>query len=106
MAWYAAYVAALHVVPGPWRQWKRDHAGSAIDPWTWTHLVWGLIAERMGISRRDFSIMGVTNEVVELGVRKARPDLLWGSPETAGNVIVDLAANALGWELGRMTRRR
>lgn len=98
LALYSGYVAALHTFDGPWREWKRD--GDTVDNWTWTHVAWGMIARRMGLGRGEFMVLGALNEVVELGVRTWRPDLLWGTPESTANVVVDLASNLVGWEAG------
>jgi hypothetical protein len=54
----------------------------------------------MGLSRREFVALGRLNEVAEFVIRKTRPDLLWGSPESFGNVVGDLVANRIGYELG------
>ena len=96
---YAAWVVGLHLVDGPWRHWKQGREGRPVDPWTLTHLAWGAIGQRMGVSRNQLVALGTVNEFVELGVRTFRPDLLWGTPESPANVIVDVAANWTGWEL-------
>lgn len=101
VAYYAAYVAALHMIDGPWRHWKQGHAGSSIDPWTVTHVAWGVIAARMGLTRNQVLVLSALNEVAEHGARALRPDLLWGTPETPANVVVDLAATWAGWEVAR-----
>lgn len=99
VALYGAYVAALHLVDGPWRNWKRGRPSA--DPWTVTHVAWGVVARRMGLGRAEFLTLGALNELTEWGVRAFRPDLLWGSPESPANVALDMAANWAGWELGR-----
>jgi hypothetical protein len=101
---YAAYVAFLHAVDGPWRHWKRGRSGQALDPWTLQHVLWGAIAERMGVDRDQLMALSTVNEAVEAGVRTFRPDLLWGTPESPANVIMDLVANWAGWELARRLR--
>lgn len=99
VALYGAYVAGLHLIDGPWRSWKRGHEGQPVDPWTASHVVWGMIANRMGVPLEQFMALGTINEAVEVGVRAVRPDLLWGTPESPANVITDMAANWAGWEL-------
>lgn len=96
---YAAYVAFLHAVPGPWRQWKKKPA--ALDTWTLTHLAWGALAQRMGLSVKEVMALGTVNEAIEAYIRLYRPDLLWGTPETARNVLLDLAATYAGWGAAR-----
>lgn len=102
LALYSSYVVALHLVPGPWRSWKVGRAGrlGPVDLWSLTHVVWGVIAVRLGLNQADFMKLGAVNELVEAGIRATRPDLLWGSPETLPNVAADLAANWLGFKLG------
>ncbi len=92
---YALYVAFLNTVPGPWRDWKGEKA-KATDPWTLQHVIWGAIASAAGYSQKELLALGLLNELVELAVRRLRPDLLWGTPETPANVVVDLLAAALG----------
>lgn len=99
VATYAAYVLFLHAVDGPWRRWKKGRQRPAVDPWTLQHLGWGAIARAWGLTREEFFALGLANEAVELATRIARPDLLWGSPESLPNVAVDIAANAAGFEL-------
>lgn len=94
---YGAYVVTLHAVDGPWRQWKVGREGRAIDPWTGQHVMWGAIAQRMGVSQGALFALGVVNEGIELATRTYRPDLLWGTPESPANVAVDLGSAAAGW---------
>jgi hypothetical protein len=99
---YAAYVAFLHAVDGPWRHWKDGREGAAVDPWTGQHVLWGTLGSFMGLTPKQILILGTVNELVELGVRTYRPDLLWGSPESPQNVFFDLMASLVGWELGEL----
>lgn len=101
-ALYAGYVALLHIIPGPWRHWSR---GKIFDEWMLTHLAGGVVAQYLGVSYKDYLILSVGNEAVEAGIRKYRPDLLWGEPESFGNVIGDLATGFLGYEATRRLRR-
>jgi hypothetical protein len=94
---YAGYVVFLHAVDGPWRHWKDGREGEAVDLWLVQHLLWGAIAQRMGLSPKQLFMLGTVNELVEFGVRKLRPDLLWGSPESGANVALDLIGNIAGW---------
>ena len=100
-ALYGAYVIFLHVVDGPWKHWKEGREGQVLDPWTGQHVLWGAIGSYMGLGSGEVLILGTVNEVVEYGVRKFRPDLLWGTPETAGNMFADLAATWVGWQIGK-----
>lgn len=84
---YAAYVWLLHNVDGPWRRWKK---GDAIDMWTFTHVLWGVIGKRWGLTANEMVVLSVLNEAGEAWVRANRPDLLFGSPESNANVIVDV----------------
>ena len=95
---YLAYVTALHLIPGPWKQWKVGRAGRATDPWTLQHLLWGALGKAMGLSLTEVMVLSVANEALEAGVRRYRPDLLWGTPETPKNVVVDLLGVAAGWQ--------
>ena len=101
VALYTSYVLALHAIDGPWKHWKEGYEGRAFDPWSFQHVIWGLIAQRMGLERNQIMALSAINEAVEMGVRAVRPDLLWGSPETPLNVITDLGATWAGWEMGR-----
>jgi hypothetical protein len=103
---YAAYVAFLHAVDGPWRHWKEGREGKAIDPWTTQHVLWGALGAAMGLSPKQVLILGSVNELVEWGVRTCRPDLLWGSPESPTNVFMDLTASLVGWKLGEMLTKK
>ncbi len=103
---YAAYVAFLHAVDGPWRHWKDGHEGQAVDPWTYQHVLWGGIGAAMGLTARQVLILGSVNELVEWGVRTYRPDLLWGSPESRANVFMDLVASLAGWKLAELLTRQ
>ena len=96
---YALYVAGIHVIPGPWLRWSR---GRLLDNWTWTHVAWGYVAQRMGVSRGTTVALAATNEAFEAWLRANRPDLLWGTPETPRNVVLDVATTWAGWELGRL----
>ena len=104
VAAYSAYVVGLHVVDGPWRSWKKGRAGKAVDPWTLQHVLWGVIAERMRVGREQILLLSAVNEVVELGVRTFRPDMLWGTPETPamslrrkGSLPDHALINKYGW---------
>ncbi len=95
---YGAYVAALHLIPGPWHAWKRGYELRAVDPWTGQHLLWGAIAQRMGVSAGQLMVLGVLNEAAELLIRRYRPQWLWGQPDVPLNLAADLAANLVGWQ--------
>lgn len=56
---YAGYVAGIHLVDGPWRNWSR---GSVVDAWSLTHIGWGMIARRMQVPYRTFMLLGAGNE--------------------------------------------
>ncbi len=95
---YGSYVAALHLVEGPWKDWKKG-GPSAVDKWTATHIAWGAIGQAFGLSHTEITALAAVNEVGEYVVRGVRPDLLWGSPETTANVAIDIAATSAGWWL-------
>lgn len=95
-ALYGLYVLYLHTTPGPWRAWKQE-AGAAIDPWFATHLAWGALAKLVGIGPGALLGLGALNEIVEAELRRRRPDLLWGTPESLPNVAMDLVGNQAGW---------
>lgn len=96
---YALYVAFLHAVDGPWRDWKEGREGQAVDPWTGQHVLWGALGSYMGLGPGQVLVLSTINELVEWGVRTYRPDLLWGSPESPQNVFMDLVATLAGWKL-------
>lgn len=98
VALYGGYVVFLHAVDGPWRSWKTEPA--AVDPWTLQHVLWGALGSYMGLTPIQVLALSSVNELVEYGVRKARPDLLWGTPESNANVFMDLVATLAGWKLG------
>jgi len=98
-ALYAAYVAALHAIDGPWRRWKEERPGKAVDGWTATHVIWGMIGRRMGVTEHEVLVLTTLNEAVEFGVRVTRPDLLWGSPESAANVLTDMVSTYVGYKI-------
>lgn len=89
VAAYGAYVVFLHAVPGPWQRWPK---GENVDNWTWTHVLWGAIAKRMGVTAGELAVLVAANEGIEAVARAKRPDLLFGSPEGPGNVWVDVGA--------------
>jgi hypothetical protein len=92
-------VLFLHAVDGPWRHWKENRESHLFDPWSLTHVAWGAIGAHMGLSAREVMVLSTINEAAEWGVRASRPDLLWGTPESSGNVLVDLVATWGGWAL-------
>ncbi len=98
LAVYALYVAALHTFDGPWKNWRR---GRWVDEWTLTHVFWGAVAQRMGLSEGEAVVLGGLNEVFEAWLRRNRPDVLWGTPEPWRNVLLDIGTTWLGWKLAR-----
>lgn len=88
-------------VKGPWKHWST---GKAIDPWTLTHILWGWIGARMDQSFKQQITLASFNEILEVFLRKYRPDIIWGEGEPGWNVPVDLVANALGWRMGSQNR--
>lgn len=91
---FIATVAALHIIDGPWHRWSTD---KAIDPWFFTHIGWGVIAARMGITPRDYWLMVAANGAVEMLSRAQKLPIVWGSRETPANVVMDVVANAVGY---------
>lgn len=96
VALYLAYVAALHYVDGPWKGWKK---GAVVDNWTYTHIVWGMIAKKMGLTLDELFLLEVINELGEGIVRETRPDLTFGSPESWSNIGMDFVSTNVGWHL-------
>lgn len=94
---YAAYVAAIHAVRGPWVNWSR---GAVLDNWTLTHIIWSQIGRRMGVTLKEMTALSVANEVGEAIIRRTRPDLMFGEHESPANIVADVAANVVGWHLG------
>jgi hypothetical protein len=94
LAIYAAWVVLVNAAPGPWRRWTR---GQTVDPWTLTHVAFGALAYEKGLSLVELNVLGVLNEAAEAGLRRRRPDLLWGEPESGSNIVADVAANSAGW---------
>jgi hypothetical protein len=97
---YGGYVVFLHAVDGPWRHWKTEPA--TLDPWTLQHVLWGALGQHMGLGPAQILVLSSINELVEFGVRKLRPDLLWGTPETTSNVFMDLVATLAGYKLAEV----
>ena len=95
LAAYAIYVAALHLIPGPWQR-ERERGGT-LDLWTLTHVAWGAIGRRMGLDLGTVTGLAVLNELGELAIRRLRPDLVWGFDEPPANRLLDVAATAAGW---------
>ena len=85
LALYAGYVTFLHVSPGPWHRWKVGREGSPTDPWTGQHILWGVIAQRMGLTLNQLMALGTLNEVGELLIAEYQPHWLWGQPESKAN---------------------
>jgi hypothetical protein len=106
VALYGGYVVFLHAVDGPWRHWKDGRAGQAIDPWTLQHVLWGALGSYMGLPPTQILVLSSINEMVEARIRKKRPDLLWGTPESAHNVFMDLVATLAGWKLADLLAKR
>jgi len=100
-ALFAAYVAALHTVDGPWERWSK---GEVIDNWWLTHIAWGYLGARMNQSLGQQMALTAANEAAEAWARRYRPDWTWGTHESPANVTMDFVANALGWYIGRYQR--
>lgn len=93
---YTAYVVFLHAVDGPWKRWRRY---GVIDAWTATHVAWGALARAMGVPEGTLVLLAASNELVELGTRRWRPDLVWGAPETNANIAMDVVSTWIGWRI-------
>ena len=61
-----------------------------VDWWTLTHVLAGMLARRVGLSRSQLFALAVLYELVEA----SKPQ------ESMANRVVDVAANVVGWELG------
>ena len=101
IGFYGGYVLFLHLVDGPWKQWKLGREGQAVDPWTATHIAWGAIGQRFGLTVKEVMVLSTVNEALEYEIRRSRPELLWGEPESPANVLVDIAATWAGYALAR-----
>lgn len=97
IAAYAAYVVGVHVIEGPWQNWKKTPG--VYDNWTWTHVIWGAIAKQWGITLEELMLLSVANEGAEWALRQTRPDILFGTEESVGNVARDLAWTAIAFQL-------
>lgn len=95
--WYATYVISLHVIPGPWSKWSSH--GRAIDVWSLTHLLWGYIAGKYGISLPWLLAASSANELLEAYLRSIKFMGAWGDPETPSNILWDLIITSLGWAI-------
>ena len=93
---YGATVAMLHLVDGPWKRWPK---GQLIDNWTYTHIAWGVLAKIWGLSLEQITALTVINELGEAWVRKNRPNLLFGSPESAPNIGMDISTTLVAFRL-------
>lgn len=62
------------------------------DAWTLAHLALGFALGKMGVSRRRAMVFALVWEVFEQTWERM--------PERGVNAVTDVAANALGWELG------
>ncbi|GAF77878.1 unnamed protein product, partial [marine sediment metagenome] len=72
-----------------------------LDAYTVAHVVAGVAAQRMSVTEAEMIGLGVANELVEISVRAARPDLAWGAYESPANRAADVAANWVGWKAGK-----
>lgn len=74
-----------------------------LDRWTLAHLASGALAARLGVPLPGFILGSVLYEAVEHKLESPGGHPFFGSkrPEALANVAVDLAAGALGYQLGR-----
>lgn len=83
---------------------KSEQNIAAIDPWTAVHAGVGLAAGLVNMSGPTALLMAVSYEVVEQ-VFENTPTGQWffetSQPETAPNLVADVAVYMLGWWLGR-----
>ena len=94
---YSAYVLFVNNVDGPWVNWKKTPG--VYDNWTWTHVAWAAIAKRWGITLEELIMLSVVNEGAEYALRQLRPDILFGTEESLGNVVRDIAWTAAAFKL-------
>jgi len=99
---YALTVGGMHAIDGPWKRWTK---GGAVDMWTLTHVLWSVIGQRMGLTLQEVMTLATANEALEWGVRSTRPDMLWGTPESITNAMMDLTANWAGYRLAEVASR-
>lgn len=93
---YMIYVTLLHQMEGPWKSWDK---GDVIDAWTITHIVWGALGKKWGLSPSEMTVLAALNEVGEALVRKYRKDLLFGSPETVANIVTDIVVTVAAYAI-------
>ena len=78
----------------------------AIDCWTWTHIVTGYLAARMGMSMTTYMALSVAYEVVEQKWETGGSKFFGSKqPESKANVAVDLISGGLGHLVGQRTLR-
>ena len=86
MAAYGAYVLFINTVDGPWRRWEK---GNVFDTWTITHVAWGVLAKRWGLSLKEIATLTALNELGEASY----PTFGGESPaNAAADVLTTLAA--------------
>ena len=99
---YTAYVIMLHTVDGPWRNWTIKGKGPTLDAWSLTHLTWGVIGQKFGISLPALVGLSALNEAGEAYLRHIKFLGLWGEPESNLNILTDVASTAAGWYAATM----
>jgi hypothetical protein len=87
---------------GPWQRWSK---GEHVDRWTYTHVLWGIVAKRMGVTATELLSLSVANEAVEAWIRQNKPAMLFGSPEQPGNIVVDVVVTMAAFHLTPGARR-
>lgn len=95
---YAAYVAAVHLIPGPWQTPRTEV--KYLDGWALTHAAWGAIARRAGIPLGTLVVLATLNEVAEYLTHRAAPQLTWGQEEPLPYRVWDVAVTTAGWAVG------
>lgn len=79
-----------------------------VDSWTIVHVLSGIAAGAVGLSPLTFAALSVGYEVLEYAHEWPKGSKLFGSkrPESGANIVVDLAANTLGFVVGAYLARR
>ena len=106
---YGVFVYALHAIKPlteATSQWKAQSGNGHVDKWLYFHAFWGVLARLYGLSGGETLGLAVVNEGGEALVRRYRPDLLWGTPESSKNVALDLVVTGMGWALTDEAIRR
>ena len=96
LAAYAAYVAFLHAVDGPWKRWEH---GRLVDKWTVLHAAWGALAKAWGITERELLALSAVQITAETVVDNFFPEMALERDEPWTNYVTDSLATVLAWRM-------